>query len=412
MQDRTKRWFAIAAPITVLGVVALVHKLSTVHAADGGRGRWYDEYRDRPSVTVTGTLWDFYKKNRREMDPDFDLHGPKGLKGEYCDILRPRLDKDGKPVFSGGGDLVDAPWENIGNQPIIWPKGYIDLWPGDHAGKSVHKEKHEHGDAVTPEEDVEHWWRDDPPTNETWNCPITFTRMFGAIGPNAIPAKGDQKTKPQQLIAATSGAPPAGMETVYVFDSLIPKTKKKKGDPKPPKPPESKKGVDDILALITAGKYKKKRYSFEAETTFVYEKGAPVQATVPEPPPPEKPKHEHDADKKEPEKPKKPKPTPPPVVRCNGQWLSIESQDDVWVYIDGRLVVDIGGAYKGKEKRPFGTQMIELDRLGWLQDGGTYTLKVFMVDRDKGSEKSHLKVLTNIQTLNLVGPLVRKPEYD
>src|ERR1043165_1526857 len=115
MQNRTKRALAILAPVAVIGAVGLVHRLNSVHAAGGagdsggptGSGRWYDTHRNRADVTVHGNVWDFYKKNHREMDPDFDMHGPKGLKGEYCDILRHHLDQDGKPVFSGGGYQVD-----------------------------------------------------------------------------------------------------------------------------------------------------------------------------------------------------------------------------------------------------------------------------------------------------------------
>jgi fibro-slime domain-containing protein len=325
------RVYTAAAAILAVAAIGSLNIPSRAGAATPGGARWYDSCRHRSSIVVTGVMWEFYKSNAREANPAFGTLDPKHGNGQYMDILKPTLDDDGKPVFSSAGFLIQTPWTDSHGRGIIWPKSYIADLPGDVAGSSPKKVAQDAGDAVTIEEDVYYWFRDCANANESYQAPITFNRVTSGTGILGLMPHGE----------------------AYVFDSFIPRGGQRTLG--------LAKGADDILSMIAAGKAKKKRYSWECDTTFVYEKGAQW-------------------------------------------WFTIKAQNDVWVYIDNKLVIDIGGAFKSGEKRSSATQTIALDRLGWLTDGGTYSLRIFMVDRDKNSDKSPLMIQTTIETLNLVGP--------
>lgn len=74
-----------------------------------------------------------------------------------------------------------------------------------------------------------------------------------------------------------------------------------------------------------------------------------------------------------------------------GQTFKFTGDDDVWVFIDGKLAIDMGSLHSRKE------QFIDLDRLG-LVDGKKYDLNVFHAERRYSG--SNFRIETTLQLRN------------
>lgn len=79
----------------------------------------------------------------------------------------------------------------------------------------------------------------------------------------------------------------------------------------------------------------------------------------------------------------------------SGQVFKFRGDDDVFVFIDGHMVIDIGGVHAAVE------QTVDLDRLSWLEDGKKYELAFFFAERHRTQSNFRIETTLNLRTANL-----------
>jgi fibro-slime domain-containing protein len=82
--------------------------------------------------------------------------------------------------------------------------------------------------------------------------------------------------------------------------------------------------------------------------------------------------------------------------RNAGQVFKFTGDDDVWVFIGGKLVIDLGGLHSRKE------QYVDLDRFSWLTDGETYRLDIFHAERR--TSESNFRMETTLELRSVAAP--------
>lgn len=70
---------------------------------------------------------------------------------------------------------------------------------------------------------------------------------------------------------------------------------------------------------------------------------------------------------------------------CAGTFFEFYGTDDAWLFINGKLAMDLGGVVPGT------SQYVEIDRLAGLQDGQTYTMHFFYAQRQATQAVFHMR---------------------
>ncbi len=255
-----------------------------------------------PSIELTATIRDFKARNRPGGHPDFERNNAIGAAGLTAGAVRPWLDWDRKPIFTGGTPVAKPggnyqQWKDSAGRPISWL--LYDPALGDVPGTLDPTLP----SAFTTAANFDEWYHDVPGVN--LSTTITLTLPLQADG-------------------------------TYVFDDKADPFYSSKGGFFP---------IDNqLFGNSAANPSHNFHFTTEIHARFTYDASA-------------------------------------------GQIFKFTGDDDVWVFINGELVIELAGTHSAK------AQFLDLTRLE-LTDGDSYTLDLFHAERQ--TDSSNFRFQTNL----------------
>jgi fibro-slime domain-containing protein len=348
--------------------LAVIGAIATGAAADPYKGV-LDE-----TITLTAVIRDFRASWETGGHPDFEAFGNSYI---TADLVKDELDKDGLPVFRGQqGMVIIDEWKDETGRPInrrhagkpravrtgdkdgdIWlqvakGKGWKFL-DDDDKDKGGGNDKPKGGKGDDDDDDDDDDKKGGKKDKKGKKATFVMAAANDATG-NAVPSGSGygskhQLTDMERFSQWFRDVPGVNMsKTVpltfnrvpgtnrYVFDSDVDPLYKSRGGFFP---------INGELFGDYEGWKKNFHFTTQVETNFVYEKG-------------------------------------------KGHVFTFRGDDDLWVFIGGKLIMDVGGLHPRRE------QTVELDRLDWLVDGEEYSLKIFHAERH--TSQSNFRVETTI----------------
>ena len=174
--DRQLKVSAVAL-MGLIATVGLMRGLMPVGVSASVQQPTYDEFRDRASIAVGGTVRNFAGAADPGGHPDFERPAAGGV-GRYARIAHDRLDGGGKPAMLSTGYRVLADWKDGAGRPVIASKEYVAAFPGDTAGELAP----DTGGAVTSPTSFGQWFRDVPGVNTMQRTDFALTAAADGSG--------------------------------------------------------------------------------------------------------------------------------------------------------------------------------------------------------------------------------------